>query len=142
LQQVRQQQESVPGLLTYYRLRRVDEYQVEILLTLALAMGSYALADSLHFSAPITAVVAGLIIGNRGRPFAMSVKTREHVDMFWELIDGILNALLFLLIGLEVLVMPFDARYILAGLCMVPVTLLARWLSIGAIIAPLRRPLS
>ncbi|HEX4055117.1 MAG TPA: sodium:proton antiporter [Tepidisphaeraceae bacterium] len=130
------------GLLTYYLLRRVDEYQVEILLTLALAMGGFALSDSLHFSAPITAVVAGLFIGNRGRALAMSVKTREHVDTFWELIDGILNALLFLLIGLEVLVMPFDMRNILAGLCMVPATLLARWLSVGAIIAPLRRPLS
>ena len=62
--------------------------------------------------------------------------------MFWELVDGILNALLFLLLGLEVLVMPFDGRYILAGLCIVPTTLLARWLSVGAIIAPLRRPLS
>jgi len=130
------------GLLTYYLLRRVDEYQVEILLTLALAMGGFALADSLHLSAPITAVVAGLFIGNRGRAFAMSVKTREHVDMFWEFIDGILNALLFLLIGLEVLVMPFDMRYVLAGLFMVPATLLARWLSVGAIVAPLRRPLS
>ncbi len=130
------------GFLTFHLLHRVDEYQVEILLTLALAMGGYALADALHFSAPITAVVAGLFIGNHGRAFAMSVKTRENVDMFWELIDGILNALLFLLLGLEVLVMPFDGRYILAGLCIVPTTLLARWLSVGAIIAPLRRPLS
>lgn len=130
------------GLLTYRMLRKVDEYQVEILLTLALAMGGYALANALHFSAPITAVVAGLFIGNRGRKFAMSVRTREHVDMFWELIDGILNALLFLLLGLELLVMPFDGRYILAGLCIVPATLLARCLSVGMIIAPLRRPLS
>ena len=130
------------GLVTYYLLRRVDEYQVEILLTLALAMGAFALADSLHFSAPITAVVSGLFIGNRGRAFAMSAKTREHVDLFWELIDGILNVLLFLLIGLEVLVTPFHGRYIVAGLCMIPATLAARWLSVGAIIAPLRRPLS
>ncbi|HZK80076.1 MAG TPA: sodium:proton antiporter [Humisphaera sp.] len=130
------------GLLTYYMLRRVDEYQVEILLTLALTMGGYALADALHFSAPITAVVAGLFIGNRGRAFAMSNRTRENVDTFWELIDGILNALLFLLIGLQVLVMPFNGRYILTGLYMVPATLLARWISVGAIILPLRRSLS
>jgi CPA1 family monovalent cation:H+ antiporter len=130
------------GLFTYYLLRRVDEYQVEILLTLALAMGGFVLADAVRFSAPITVVVAGLFIGNRGRAFAMSVKTRAHVDTFWELLDGILNALLFLLMGLEVLVMPFDGRYILAGLCLVPATLLARWLSVGAIIAPLRRRLS
>jgi len=130
------------GLLTYYMLRKVNEYQVEILLTLALAMGGFALADALHFSAPITAVVAGLFIGNHGRAFAMSAKTREHVDTFWELLDGILNAILFLLIGLEVLVMPFHGRNFLAGLCMIPVTLLARWLSVGAIVAPLRHPLS
>ncbi len=130
------------GLLTYYLLRRVDDYQVEILLTLGLAMGGFALADALNFSAPITAVVAGLFIGNRGRAFAMSEKTREHVDTFWALLDGILNAVLFLLIGLQVLVMPFHGRYLLAGLCMIPVTLLARWLSVGAIVAPLRRPLS
>ena len=130
------------GLCTYYLLRRVDEYQVEILLTLALAMGGFALADALHFSAPITAVVAGLFIGNRGREFAMSVTTRMHVDMFWELVDELLNALLFLLLGLEVLVIPFDGRYLLAGLCIVPTTLLARWLSVGAIITPMRRALS
>ena len=88
------------GLWTYYMLRKVDEYQVEILLTLALAMGSYALADVLHVSAPITAVVAGLFIGNRGQ-IAMSVTTRMHVDMFWELVDELLNALLFLLLGLK-----------------------------------------
>ena len=130
------------GLCTYYLLSRVDEYQVEILLTLALAMGGFALADALHFSAPITAVVAGLFIGNRGREFAMSVTTRMHVDMFWELVDELLNALLFLLLGLEVLVIPFDGRYLLAGLCIVPITLLARWLSVGAIIAPMRSALS
>jgi CPA1 family monovalent cation:H+ antiporter len=116
----------VAGLVTYYLLARVDEYQVEILLTLALAMGGFALADSLHFSAPIAAVVSGLFIGNRGRAVAMSDKTREHIDVFWELIDGILNVLLFLLIGLEVLVTPFHSRYIVAGLCMIPATLAAR----------------
>ena len=129
----------VTGYTTYRLLKRVDEYQVEILLTLALAMGGYALADALHVSAPITAVVAGLFIGNHGRTFAMSAKTREHVDTFWELVDGILNAVLFLLLGLELLVVPFDKRHLIAGLIALPVTLLARWLSVGVVVAPWRR---
>jgi CPA1 family monovalent cation:H+ antiporter len=83
-------------------------------------------------------VVAGLFIGNRGRAFAMSAKTREHVDTFWELIDGILNAVLFLLLGLEILVMPFDWRYLLAGGIAIPAILFARWLSVAPIIGGLR----
>ena len=129
------------GFVAYRLIRRVDEYQVEILLTLALAMGGFALADAVHFSAPITAVVAGLFIGNNGRAFAMSATTEERVDTFWELIDGILNAVLFLLIALEVLVMHFHGKYILAGLCLVPATLAARWISVGAIIGPMRQVL-
>jgi len=130
------------GYLTYQMLKRVDEYQVEILLTLALAMGGYALADFLHVSAPIAAVVAGLLIGNQGRAFAMSASTREHVDTFWELIDGILNAILFLLLGLEILIIPYDTRFLLAGLLAVPMTLVARWISVATLVAPLRRTMA
>jgi CPA1 family monovalent cation:H+ antiporter len=129
------------GYIAYRMLKRVDEYQVEILITLALAMGGYALADALHVSAPIAAVVAGLFIGNHGRAFAMSAKTREHVDTFWELLDGILNAILFLLLGLEVLVVPFDKRFVVAGLLAIPITVAARWLSVAGIVAPLRHRL-
>jgi CPA1 family monovalent cation:H+ antiporter len=114
------------GYATYQMLRRVDDYQVEILLTVALAMGRYAPADLRHVSAPIAAVAAGLLIGNHGRTFAMSPKTREHVDTFWELVDGILNAILFLLLGLEILVVPFDRRFLIAGLAIVPLTVMAR----------------
>ena len=113
------------GLCTYQMLKRVDNYQVEVLLTLALAMGGYALADALHLSAPIAIVVAGLFIGNKGRAFAMSAKMREHVDTFWELMDEILNAVLFLLIGLEILVLPIERKWVLAGLLAIPVVLLA-----------------
>ena len=85
----------VAGMIAFRMLKRVDNYQVEVLLTLALAMGGYALADALHLSAPITVVVSGVFIGNEGRAFAMSDKTQEHVDTFWELIDEILNTVLF-----------------------------------------------
>jgi CPA1 family monovalent cation:H+ antiporter len=129
----------VTGYLVYQMLKRVDNYQVEVLLTLSLAMGGYALADALHVSAPIATVVSGLFIGNQGRHFAMSRKTEEHLDTFWELIDEILNALLFLLIGMEVLIMPFPPRVLWAGAAGIAVTLLARWLSVAGIVAPLRR---
>ena len=93
----------VLGYVTFRLLRSIDNYQVEVLLTLAAVMGGYALASRLHVSGPLAMVVAGLMIGNHGRALAMSDTTRHHVDMFWELLDEILNAVLFVLIGMEVL---------------------------------------
>ena len=110
----------VVGLLVFLMLRSVDEYKVEILLSLALVAGGYALADAWHLSGPIAMVVAGLMIGNHGRSFAMSATTNERLDQFWELIDEILNAVLFVLIGLEVLALTFTARNLLAGLLVDP----------------------
>jgi CPA1 family monovalent cation:H+ antiporter len=118
------------GYIAYRMLRSVDNYQVEILITLALVMGSFALADLLHTSGPIAVVVAGLLIGNQGRQWAMSEKTREHLDSFWELLDELLNAVLFVLIGLEVLVLSFQRSYLVAGLVAIPLVLTARWISV------------
>ena len=126
------------GAITYRMLTRVNNYQVEVLLTLALAMGLYALADALHLSAPIAVVIAGLLIGNQGRAFAMSDKTREHVDTFWELIEGILNVILFMLIGLELLVLPIRLEWLLAGAVATAIVLLARFVSVAGIIGALR----
>ncbi len=125
------------GFITYQMLKRVDNYQVEVLLTLALAMGLYALADTLHLSAPIAVVVAGLFIGNQGRALAMTEKTREHVDTFWELVDEIVNVVLFLLIGLELLVLRIERGWLVAGVLAIPIVLSARWLSVAGIIGPL-----
>ncbi len=125
------------GFATYYMLKRVDNYQVEVLLTLALAMGTYALTDAMHLSAPIAVVVAGLFVGNQGRALAMTEKTREHVDTFWELIDEILNAVLFLLIGLEILILPLERQWIIAGSLAIPIVLVARWVSVSGIISTL-----
>ncbi len=119
------------GVLAYRMLKRVDNYQVEVLITLALVMGGYSLADRIHTSGPIAIVVAGLLIGNQGRAFAMSETTRQRLDDFWELIDEILNALLFMLIGLEVLIMPFTRAILIAGLLAIVITLFARWVSVG-----------
>jgi len=118
------------GYVAYRMLRSVDNYQVEILITLALVMGSFGLADLLHTSGPIAVVVAGLLIGNHGRQWAMSDTTREHLDNFWELLDEILNAVLFVLIGLEVLVLSFQQPYLVGGLVAIPLVLAARWVSV------------
>lgn len=126
------------GWLTYKMLKQVDNYQVEILLTLALVMGGYALAAAIHTSGPIAVVVAGLLIGNQGRMLAMSEHSREHLDTFWELIDEILNAVLFVLIGLEVLVLPFTQDVLLASLALIPLVLVARFISVGLPINLLR----
>ena len=119
------------GWITYWMLKSIDDYQVEVLLTLALVTGGYALANAIHTSGPLAIVAAGLLIGNQGRVFAMSDKTREHLDTFWELIDEILNAVLFVLIGLEIFVLTLSFKYLLAGLIAIPVVLLARFVSVG-----------
>ena len=126
------------GYIAYRMLASIDNYQVEILITLALVFGGHALAAALHLSGPIAIVVAGLLIGNRGRKLAMSDKTREHLDNFWELIDEILNAVLFVLIGLEVLILTFLPQYIWAGLVMIPTVLAIRFVSVGIPVSLLR----
>lgn len=119
------------GYLAYRMLKSIDQHHVEILITLALVMGCYSLADGLHTSGPIAVVVAGLMIGNHGRRFAMSDRTREYLDTFWEVVDEFLNAVLFVLIGLEVLALSFDNRYLFAGLLVIPLVLLARFISVS-----------
>ncbi len=126
------------GLFIYRLLRSVDNYQVEVLLTLALASGGWVLADALHFSAPIAMVIAGLLIGNRGRALAMSETTRRNLDMFWELLDEVLNVVLFMLIGLELLVLPSRSRFYLAGVAAIGIVLTARWISVASLITLLK----
>lgn len=121
---------SILGYIAFVLLRSVDNYQVEIFLTLALVMGGYELADYLHTSGPIAIVVAGLIVGNIGRELAMSDQTKENLDNFWELVDEFLNAVLFMLIGLELLQIPFDPHAFHAGLFMIPALLSVRYLTV------------
>jgi CPA1 family monovalent cation:H+ antiporter len=119
------------GWIAYQMLKRVDNYQVEVLITLGLVMGGYDLAHTMHTSGPLAIVAAGLLIGNHGRAFAMSEITRKNLDTFWELIDEILNAVLFILIGIEVLVLEIRFHYFLAGLILIPLVLLVRLVSVG-----------
>lgn len=121
----------VCGLIAFWMMRSLDEHNLEVLITLALVAGTYALAIQLHISGPIAVVIAGLLIGNHGAAFAMSEKTREHVFDFWELTDEILNSILFLLIGLEVLLIAFDSKSIAISLLVIPVVLLARLIAVS-----------
>ncbi len=119
------------GFLAFYLLKRTDDYTTEVLITLALVTGGYALAGRLGSSGPLAMVAAGLLIGNHGRTLAMSPTTREHLDLFWAMLDEILNALLFVLMGLELLVIPFHPSTLLLLLLVVPLVLLARAVSAG-----------
>jgi CPA1 family monovalent cation:H+ antiporter len=119
------------GYVTFRLLRSVDNYQVEALLTLAAVTGGYSLANHLGVSGPLAMVVAGLMIGNHGRALAMSDTTRRYLDMFWQLLDEILNAVLFVLIGMEVLLVVFSVTELAAAGVAVVVTLLARLLTVG-----------
>ncbi|MGC1442938.1 MAG: sodium:proton antiporter [Burkholderiaceae bacterium] len=121
----------VLGGIVFYLLQTIDQYQVEVLITLAAVMGGYALASRLHISGPLAMVVAGLMIGNHGRELAMSDTTRHHIDLFWELMDEILNAVLFVLIGLEVLVVHFDQSIAVAAVTAIVVTMVARATLVG-----------
>ena len=127
------------GYICYRALYRIDEPSLEVLITLALVMVTYALAMALHMSGPIAMVVAGLFIGNRGVKYAMSERTRADVLTFWTLIDEILNSILFLLIGLEVLVVAENLHLLGYALLAIPVTLFARALSVLIPIAILAR---
>jgi len=118
------------GWLTFQVMKRIDDYSLEVLISLGLVAGGYVLADSLHVSGPIMAVVAGLFIGDVGMKYGMSEKTRAYLDTFWHLIDEILNAILFLMIGVEVLTLTFTMDALTAGALAIILSLLARLVAV------------
>ena len=119
------------GWITYRLLKSIDDYDIEVIITIAAVMGGTVLAQYLHFSAPLAMVTAGLIVGNDTiRNTAMSEVTEQYVDKFWELVDILLNTILFVMIGMEILVLTFDGAYILAGVLAIPLLLFARYLSL------------
>lgn len=118
------------GYLAFRAMRSIDEYNVEVLISLAVVMGGYALAQQLHVSGPVAMAVAGLLLGNHAVAHAMSDTTRDYLLKFWALVDDILNAVLFLLIGLVVVTIPFDLRLIVVGLLAVPLVLAARAIAV------------
>ncbi|WP_298261069.1 sodium:proton antiporter [uncultured Litoreibacter sp.] len=128
----------VLGWLTFRVMRRIDDYSLEVLITLALAFGGYSLAVYLHISGPVMAVCAGLFIGDVGAKYGMSEVTREYVDSFWKLIDEILNAVLFLLIGFEVFAVAFTMDGVMAGFLAIALALVARLCAVAVPILLLR----
>ncbi len=119
------------GLVLYYMLQSIDNYSVELMLTIAGVLGGYLLATKLHVSGPLAMVVTGLLIGNHARETAMSDITRHHLDLFWKLIDEILNAVLFVLLGLEIVLLTLSWKLFGVSLLVILLTLIARWLTVG-----------
>lgn len=120
----------ITGWIGNKLIASIDSYNVEVLITIAIVMGGYSLAHYLHFSGPLAMVIAGLITGNHGKRLGMSKTTAEYVDKFWELIDNILNAVLFVLIGLELLVLKTNQTIILAATILILIVLCTRFISV------------
>lgn len=120
----------VIGYVAYILLKSIDHYETEVMITIAMVMGGYYLANKLHVSGPLAMVVAGLFTESRIRHYAMSRTTNLYVDKFWELIDVLMNAILFVLIGLRLMVLDYKNIYLLTGLLVIPIVLLARYISI------------
>lgn len=118
------------GYLGFFMLKKIDHYQTEVLITLSMVMGGISLAPMLHFSGPLAMVIAGLFIGNKGALEAMSEQTNDYVYKFWEMIDEIFNAILFVLIGLELLVIPFEMSFFYVGLIAIIIVIISRFISL------------
>ncbi len=122
----------VLGYIAYKLMKSIDDYSVEVLITLAIVMGGYLLAQYMHFSGPLAVVVAGLIVGHdKVRDSSMSANTELYIDKFWETSDALLNGILFVLIGLEILILPYNSTYLIAGVICIPIILLIRWFSLS-----------
>ena len=121
----------VLGYVAYRAVKSIDQYQVELTITLALVVGTNSLAEALHLSGPIAVVVAGLLMGNQGRDFAMSDVTVDHLEKFWSLLDDILNGILFLMLGLELFHISFDPLHLAAGAVAIVIVLLSRFISVA-----------
>jgi monovalent cation:H+ antiporter, CPA1 family len=130
---------TVLGYLSYFAVRSIDKYEVEVMITIATVMGGYLLADIIHVSGPLAMVVAGIIIGNKSRGNAVSDITRDYLEKFWELIDEMLNAALFMLIGFEMLVIHFNRSIMIIGSITIFIVLLSRWISVAIPVTILRR---
>jgi monovalent cation:H+ antiporter, CPA1 family len=125
------------GYVAFVLMRQVNDYNVELIFSLALASGAYSLAGALGVSGPIAVVVAGVLIGNHGMDRAMNETTRQHLTTFWHLIEGILNAVLFVIIGLEIAAIDLSFKSVIVMAAMIPTVLAIRWLSVTASALPL-----
>lgn len=126
------------GYAGFYTIRSIDQYEVEVLITVAIVMGGYLLASKVHVSGPLAMVVAGIVIGTEGRESGISDITTDYLNKFWELVDNALNALLFMLVGFEMLIIKFDNTILIIGMITTLLVLLARWVSVALPVALLR----
>ncbi|SDI21790.1 monovalent cation:H+ antiporter, CPA1 family [Chryseobacterium taeanense] len=120
----------VIGYIGYRMMKSIDHFQTEILISLAMVMGGYSMCHYLHVSGPLAMVVAGIMTGNRGKELAMSDVTRDYLGKFWEVTDEVLNAILFMLIGLEIVIVAFDLNYLIIGIIMALAIILVRFFSL------------
>lgn len=127
------------GYLGYLALKSIDNYTIEVLITLAIVMGGYAFADYLHLSGPLAIVAAGIVTGNKSLEFGTSAVTRDYINKFWEMIDEVMNAILFLLIGFEMLIIPFTSKLLWLGCVAILIVLIARFLSVALPIIVLKQ---
>ncbi len=126
------------GWITHQLLSNVNDYKTEVLLTLALVSGGYSLAEAVHVSAPVAVVVAGLVVGNHGAIFGVPHTVRNHVDMFWSLTDEVLNAVLFMLMGLEMLVVKFTPLHMAMGMIGIFAVIIGRFVSVAVPVSVMR----
>lgn len=131
----------VMGYIAYRLMRSISNYEVEVLITLAMVMATHVIAVYFHISAPLAVVVAGLLIGNRARETAMEEQTELYIDKFWELVDLLLNAVLFVLIGLELLLVEYHVNWLIAGLILIPFIVLARFAAVWPAVELFKRRL-
>jgi len=128
----------VGGIIVYWIMKRVHDFGLEVLLTLSLVMGIFSIAQRLGVSGPIAEVAAGLLVGNRGGVLKMPADVVQNLDQFWAMVDEILNTVLFMLMGLEVLVTPMSVKHLMAAAIGIPAVLYARWISVSLIMMPLQ----
>jgi CPA1 family monovalent cation:H+ antiporter len=126
------------GFAGYFALRSIDNYSLEVMITLAIVMGGYSLADNLHVSGPLAMVVAGLITGNKSLDEVVKDTTRDYIQKFWDMIDKLMNAILFLLIGFEMLIVPYNLTLLWLGCIAIVIVLLGRFTSISLLIVLLK----
>lgn len=120
----------IVGYIGYFLMKSIDHYQTEVMITLGVVTGGYSLASFFHASGPLAMVIAGILIGNKGKRLAMSDVTAEYVDKFWELIDEICNTILFVLMGVQIFLVPFDVGFLVVGCLLIIVSLAARYVSL------------
>jgi monovalent cation:H+ antiporter, CPA1 family len=126
------------GYAGFYAISSINKYEVEVLITIALVMGGYMLADKLRISGPLAMVVAGITIGSKGKESGISELSKSYISKFWELIDDMLNALLFMLVGFEMLVLKIDSTIVVIGLISIGIVLFSRWASVALPVTFLR----